>query len=156
MKLYLVQHGAARPKSEDRERPLTEVGRTDVARVAALARRAGVEVHQIRHSDRRRAKETAAILGEYLEPAQGVTTMAGLRPKDDLRPVAELLERATRPLMLVGHRPFLERLAGLLLAEDEGRSVVSFQKGGLVCLTRNESRAWAVEWIITPDLVLQR
>ena len=152
MKLYLVQHGEARPKGEDPERPLTEAGRADVARVAAVVRRAGVKVSQILHSDLLRAKDTAAILGDFLAPARGVTTMAGLRPKDDVRPVAEMLERATRPLMLVGHRPFLERLAGLLLAGDEQRAVVSFRKGGLVCLTRDEVQSWAVEWIITPDL----
>jgi phosphohistidine phosphatase len=153
MKLYLVQHGEAKPKAKDPERPLTAAGATEVARVAALALQAGLEVGQVLHSDLRRAYETASILGRYLEPARGVATMAGLRPKDDVRPAAEMLERATDPLMLVGHRPFLERLVGLLLAGDEERSVVSFHKGGLVCLTRDEASAWAIDWIIIPDLV---
>ena len=34
MKLYLVQHGEAKSKAEDPQRPLTERGREDVARVA--------------------------------------------------------------------------------------------------------------------------
>ena len=153
MKLYLMQHGEAKPKSVDPERPLAKMGRADVARVAAFVQHAGVEAHQIRHSGRKRAQETAFILGEYLQPAQGVTTMAGLAPKDDVRPVADLLERATRPRILVGHRPFLERLAGLVLAGDQRRAVVSFQKGGLVCLSRKKPQDWVVEWIVTPILV---
>jgi phosphohistidine phosphatase len=154
MKLYLVQHGEAKPKSKDPERPLTDVGATEVARVAAFARQTGVKVGHILHSDLRRASETASIFGSYLEPAQGTATLAGLRPRDDVRPVAEMLARASGSLMLVGHRPFLERLAGLLLAGDEGRSVVSFHKGGLVSLARDEVLTWAIEWIIIPELVL--
>lgn len=154
MKIYLVQHGEAAPKSVDPKRPLTEQGRDDVARTAALARRAGVEVYQIRHSGKRRAEETAVILAEHLEPAGGVASLSGLAPKDDVRPVVELLNRETRALMLVGHRPFMDRLAGLLVAGDRARSVVRFQKGGIVCLERDaQSRAWSVLWAVTPELV---
>ncbi len=35
MELYLVQHGEAKSKAEDPQRPLTQRGREDVARVAA-------------------------------------------------------------------------------------------------------------------------
>jgi phosphohistidine phosphatase len=154
MRLYLVQHGEARPKEEDPARPLTDQGRGDVARVADVARRAGVEVAQIRHSGKLRAEETAAILGEHLAPAGGVVSMPGLAPRDDVGRVAELLNRETRPLMLVGHQPFMGRLAGLLLAGDPERAVVNFQMGGIVCLEREAStRQWAVCWAVTPDLI---
>ena len=152
MNLYLVQHGEAEPKSEDSERLLTARGRDDVARVAAFARQAGVSVHQIRHSGKRRAEETAAILAEHLAPVSGVSAMAGLAPKDDVAGVAELVNHETEPLMLVGHLPFLDRLAGLLVAGDPDKSVVSFQRGGIVCLQR-DPKAWAVGWVVTPDLI---
>ena len=154
MKLYLVQHGEAKPKSQDPERPLTVQGQDDVARVASFARRAGVEIHQIRHSGKRRAEETAAILGEYLEPVDGVVAIEGLAPKGDVRRVAEFLGRETRPFMFVGHRPFMDRLAGLLVAGDEERAVVRFAQGGIVCLERDsEIRTWVVRWVVTPDLI---
>jgi len=154
MKLYLVQHGEAMPKAENPDRPLTERGRDNVARVAAFVQRAGVEVHQIRHSGKRRAEETAAILAEHLAPADGVVALPGLAPKDDVQPVAELLGREVRSLMFVGHRPFMDRLAGLLVAGDPKRPVVHFQKGGVVCLERGPgTRTWAVRWVVTPDLV---
>jgi len=154
MKLYLVQHGEAVSEAEDPERPLTAQGREDVARIAAFARLAGVEIEQIRHSGKRRAEETAALLAEQLAPAGGVVSAAGLAPKDDVRPLADRLNRESRPLMLVGHRPFLDRLAGLLVAGDSARTVVQFQKGGIVCLERQpEGASWAVAWAVTPELI---
>jgi len=157
MRLYLIQHGAAKSKSEDAQRPLTEGGRRDVARVAELVRRAGVEIHQIQHSSRRRAEQTAAILADELAPAGGVSPLPELGPKEDVRPLAELLSREIRPLMFVGHRRFLERLAGLLVAGDPRRTVVRFEKGGIVCLERNRRSAdWSICWAVTPDLIREQ
>jgi phosphohistidine phosphatase len=154
MNLYLVQHGEAEPKSDDAERLLTERGRDDVARVAEFTRRAGIRVHQIRHSGKRRAEETAAILAEHLSPVGGVLMMPGLAPRDDVAGVAELVNHETEPVMLVGHLPSLDRLAGLLVAGDLGKSVVSFQRGGVVCLQRDpKTGAWTVCWAVTPDLI---
>lgn len=154
MRLYLVQHGEAKPKSEDPERPLTEQGRQDVERVAAFAQHAGVEVFQIRHSGKRRAEETATILAKYLTPAGGVSPSPGLAPRDDAGLVAELLNRETKPLMFVGHRPFMDHLAGLLITGELDHAIVSFQKGGIVCLERDpKTWKWAVCWVVTPDLI---
>jgi phosphohistidine phosphatase len=154
MRLYLVQHGDAKSKSEDPERPLTEQGRNDVARVAQFAKRAEIEVFQIRHSGKCRAEETAQILAEYLKPDYGVLAIEGLAPSGDVRRVAELLSRETRSLMFVGHRPFMDRLVGLLVASDRECMVVRFQKGGIVCLERDpRSRAWSVGWVVTPELI---
>lgn len=154
MKLYLVQHGDAKPKSEDPDRPLTEEGRRDVTRVATFARRADVQVAQIRHSGKRRAEETAAILAEHLAPIGGVVALPGLGPRDDADWIAELLSRETEPLMLVGHLPFMDRLSGLLVAGSQERAVVTFQKGGIVCLQRDpRTWTWTVCWMVTPGLI---
>jgi phosphohistidine phosphatase len=154
MKLYLVRHGEAVDGATDSERPLTPQGRDDVVRVGALLRQIGAQVHQIRHSGKRRAEETAALLAESLRPAGGVAALPGLAPKDDVRAAAELLRRETQPLMLVGHLPYLERLAGLLVTGEPDHTVVRFEKGGVVCLEWDAaSRAWAVVWAVTPELV---
>lgn len=154
MRLYLVQHGEAKPKSEDPERPLTDRGRDDVARVAAFAQRAGVEVSQIEHSGKRRSEETAAILAEHLAPRGGVVALQGLAPRDDVGRFGELLNLETKPRMFVGHLPFMDRLASLLVTGAIVDPVVSFQMGGIVCLEPDPtSRTWMVRWIVTPDLV---
>jgi phosphohistidine phosphatase len=152
MRLYLVQHGEAKSKAEDPQRPLTQRGKEDVARVAAFAAGAGLQVGQIRHSGKRRAEETASILADYLSPTEGVIAVSGLAPRDDVRPVAEALQGETQPVMLVGHLPFLDRLASLLVTGDAERSIVRFRMGGIVCLVC-EDDVWAVGWMVTPDLI---
>jgi len=54
--------------------------------------------------------------------------------------------------MLVGHLPFMDRLAGLLVTGDPDRSVVLFRMGGIVCLEgAGDNRA--VKWVVRPELV---
>ncbi len=151
MQIYLVQHGIAHPKDVDPDRSLTELGRQETECVAALAARLDLGVHQIHHSGKTRAAQTAAILGDALSPAGGVVAVPGLTPRDDVRPVAEALAREAGPLMLVGHLPFLARLAGLLLTGDPDQTVVAFRNSAIVCLTRQGDR-WQVAWILTPEL----
>jgi phosphohistidine phosphatase len=151
MILYLVQHGEAAPKEVEPNRPLTEEGQRDVVQVASMAVRLGVDVRQIWHSGKTRAEQTADIWGEALSPREGVVAVGGLRPKDDVRPIAEALAAETGPLMVVGHLPFLERLVGLLVTGDPGCPAVRFRTGGLVCLVQVDE-VWQVVWILTPEM----
>jgi phosphohistidine phosphatase len=151
MKVYLVQHGEAEPKNVDPSRPLTGRGRRETGQVAALATRLGLEVGQIRHSGKTRAEQTAAILGQTLSPPGGVVAVTGLAPKDDVGPVAAALARETGPVMLVGHLPFLARLAGLLLTGDPEHMGIQFRNSAIVCLAREED-GWLVAWILTPEI----
>ena len=81
MNLYLVQHAEARPKKEDPKRPLSEKGRADIQKVAAYAaRHTSIELGQINHSGKTRARQTAEALAEFLQPAEGVSQVADLAP----------------------------------------------------------------------------
>lgn len=62
MKLYLVQHGEASAKTVDPERPLTELGRTDVEQLARFLGEAGVRIERVMHSGKLRAVQTAECL----------------------------------------------------------------------------------------------
>lgn len=156
MELYLVQHGEAMWESEHPERPLTARGREEVGRVAAVASRMRLRPSEIRHSGKRRAAETAAIVAEALGLRHHVTAVSGLSPNDDVRPVAAELQDTSRSLMLVGHLPFMSRLASLLLTADPDRTVIRFRNGGIVCLVSDEPaggpRTWSVTWVLTPEL----
>jgi phosphohistidine phosphatase len=152
MELYLVQHGQAKSKAENPKRPLSERGRDEVQQVTEFAAKAGLKVNQIRHSVKRRAEETASILAEHLSPAEGVLTVPGLAPMDDVRSIAQALGKETAPLMLVGHLPFMDRLAGLLITGDPDNSAVRFRMGGIVCL-EGTGHDWAIKWVIRPELV---
>jgi phosphohistidine phosphatase len=91
------------------------------------------------------------VLAAALSPPGGVVAVPGLAPKDDVRPVADALARESGPLMLVGHLPFLGRLAALLICGDLAASAVRFRNGGIVTLTRQENQ-WMVSWVLTPEM----
>jgi len=151
----LVQHGEAVPKTENPDRPLADAGRRAVERVAAWVARAGIRVDQIRHSGKLRAQQTAAIFAEKLQPRRGVIAQPGLAPNDDVQPVAEAVVEWPGPVMVVGHLPFLSRLAGLMLTGDAEREPVRFCYGGLVGLVR-EGEQWQVACAVPPELVAER
>ena len=152
MELFLVQHAESKPKEEDSERSLTEAGVAAARRMADWAARVGVRIDHIRHSGKTRAAQTASILGERLTPKTGVQAVPGINPLDDPAPLAEELQSQAEPLMLVGHLPFLSRLAGSLLAGDPDRQVVKFENTGLVCLQRTEG-VWSLSWVMLPRLL---
>jgi len=157
MKLYLMQHGEALSKAENPERPLNTQGRENVGKVAAFLAQAGVHIEQIRHSGKCRAAETAALMAEVMIPDQrqrqnAVVSVSGLNPNDDVQPVADLLRREMNDSMLVGHLPFLNRLAGYLLTGDPERTLVQFKNAGVVCLDYQQE-AWTVAWSVIPELL---
>ncbi len=151
MELYLVQHAQAMSKQEDPQRPLTQEGRRTAAAVAATCRKLGITVQQIRHSGKARAEQTAQVLAEALSPPGGVVQVSGLGPRDDVEPVAHGLVRGAEPVMLVGHLPFMERLAAYLLTGDPDRTVVEFTNAGVVSLM-GEGERFRARWILTPEI----
>lgn len=153
MKLYLVQHGKAVSKEVDPARPLTGEGRRGVESVAEFIRPLKLSVAHLLHSDKKRAIETAEILANAIAVAEGKTQRQGLAPNDDVVPIADEIEGGDSDAMIVGHMPFLGKLASLLLTGDQESGCVVFRNGGIVCLNRTEENRWQVEWIITPELL---
>jgi len=149
MKLYLVQHGQAESKDVNPEQPLSERGRQETLLMAEMAAKLNLGAHEIRHSGKLRAEQTAAIFGRALSLMGNVVAISGLNPTDDVQPVADALANEERNIMLVGHLPFLSRLVGLLVTGDPERSPVAFRNSGIVCLEREED-GWRVRWYLTP------
>ncbi len=150
MALYLVQHGKSFSKEQDPEQGLTPEGEAEVRRIAEVARNYRVSVSLIRHSGKKRARQTAEIFAVALDPPQGVQEMAGLNPLDDVTLIASQLVPAQN-LMLVGHLPFMERLAGYLITKHTDVRVIKFQNGGIVCLDRDsEGGPWFIKWSLMP------
>jgi phosphohistidine phosphatase len=150
MKLYLVQHGEAKPEAEDPQRPLTPQGEEEVRGIANAAKRLNIEPSKVHHSGKRRAHQTAEIIANALKLP--IESAQGLNPLDDVREWAERVSKETKDLMIVGHLPFLEKLASLLLCDNENARPVLFRYGAIVCLDRKEDRGWAVRWILTPEM----
>lgn len=149
MRLYLVQHGRAVDEAEDPARPLSADGRREVESVASIARHFALPVARIVHSGKLRARQTAEIFASALAPAGGVAERSGLAPRDDVRAFAR--DGLEDGLMVVGHLPFLERLAGLLLVDDAERRLFRMQNGGILALERDDD-AWLIRWAVMPTL----
>lgn len=154
MNLYLVQHGEAMSKEEDPSRPLSEIGREDVRKVAVfVAEHIKIQAASILHSGKTRAHQTAQILAENLNPLEGIKMTEGLEPLAEPTIWSERLEKTEEDIMLVGHLPHLSKLSALLLCQDEEKKVVNFQRGGIVCLGRDESGLWSINWMVIPELL---
>jgi phosphohistidine phosphatase len=154
MILYLVQHGEAKKEEEDPARDLTVKGYLDVESVSHHLKRLNVQVNRVLHSGKTRARSTAKILAEHLQPPAGVSEAPGLSPMDDPEIWGDRIAAMDEDIMLVGHLPHLGRLAALLMSGDQERSVVNFQMGGAVRLRRMAAGQWAVDWMIVPEVIL--
>ena len=153
MKLYLVQHAEACTKDVDPQRPLTEQGVKDMARLAARLRHAGIEVGRIVHSGKLRAKQTAESLAQALAPGLELETSGLLNPNDNPKAFDWQSESWDTDTLIVGHLPFMARLVSHLLAEDENRIVAGFTPGSIVCLESHHDGHWQLNWMLRPELL---
>jgi len=154
MNLYLVQHGEALSSDEDASRPLSEAGALHTRRVGDyLYRENKPVIPEILHSGKQRAAQTAELLAGSLH-AFFVAAAPDLMPNDDPGLWAERLKTRGGDLMLVGHLPHLQRLAGLLLSGDVAAEPVRFTNSCVLCLCRDEKAVWRVQWMVTPDTVV--
>ena len=151
--LYLVQHGAAKTESEDARRPLTDEGRRAVERMAGFLSTLQLSLDRIEHSQKLRAKQTAEILAAHVHPTEGIREVAGIAPNDDVEPMRVRLQEESKNVMLVGHLPYLSRLAVRLLELGADRTVVRFQMGGVLRMDRDDDLRWAIGWMLVPELV---
>ena len=152
MRLYLVQHGQATSKDVNPDRPLTEKGKADSQKTAAFLKKAGITVHNIWHSTKTRAIETAGIFAKELL-VENVEQKDGLAPNDPVNDILLSLEKVEGDIMVVGHLPFLQKLASLALTGSESGGIVEFNMAGCVCLKKDESSQWALVFAIIPDLL---
>ena len=152
MKLYLVQHAQQKSEEQNPAKPLTERGFEDARKVAGLVA-AHVKVNSIFHSGKLRAKQTAEVLAEHLNPAQGVKQAEGLKPNDSHLIWAQKLAGIKGDVMLVGHLPHLQNLSSYLLCKDANKKIVQFEMGGILCLEKGDESAWLVRFMLVPELL---
>jgi phosphohistidine phosphatase len=151
MRLYLVQHGEAKSEAEDPERSLTFRGEEETRKMSGAAKRLDIRPSRIYHSGKKRAGQTAGIMARAL--ALPALPGQGLNPNDDVRPWVERLSREAEDLMIVGHLPFLEKLASFLVCGNEGAKAFLFRTSAIFCLEKKEPGRWAVDWVFKPEMV---
>ena len=153
MKLYLAQHAKAASKEADPVRPLTAEGLRDMQKVTEFIKPLNLAVKSLWHSGKTRARQTAEILAKVITVENEMVVQDGLAPNDGVQAIKEIIVLARQDLMIVGHLPFMAKLASLLLTGSESSDIVAFRQGGIVCLNSEDDNQWHIDWMITPELL---
>ena len=153
MALFLVQHGESLPKEEDPNQGLSRQGIKETEAMAAIAAEQNIQVSRIVHSGKKRALQTAEIFMKALEPEDGIMKGHGLAPLDDVTAFAATLD-GEENVMIVGHLPFMERLASYLVAGMVEKRIIRFQNSGIICLASDDAaESWFISWALFPRSV---
>ena len=150
MALFLVEHGKSLPKDVDPDQGLSEEGIAETQRIAEVAKGYNIDVKCIKHSAKTRARTTAEIFADALNPAEGIQEITGIKPMDDVEAIAESIDYQANT-MLVGHLPFMERMTSFLITGSIENPVFKFQNSGIVCLDQDpETQSWFIKWTLMP------
>jgi phosphohistidine phosphatase len=154
MKLYLLQHGDALPEEVNPERPLSKLGRENLKRLAKFVGKNDIRVKRVYHSGKTRARETAEIVAAQIAAGVKIEATNGLNPNDPVEPWAKQINNWQEDLLLVGHMPFMGRMAAYLLSGNSSSQFIAFEPGSMLCLERDESGRWGIAWMLRPELLI--
>lgn len=144
MRLYLLRHGKAVRDDEDRTRPLTPRGEAQSRWLGDTLAERGFTVGRVLHSEKLRARQTAALVAERAVPKVHLEMVEGLLPEDDVDPWAERFMLGDGDVLLVGHNPFMERLSRRLAGD-----AVPFRTATMAAFERLGD-GWTLLWTETP------
>ncbi len=148
--VILVRHGQAVSPDENPERPLATAGRNQVEKASAVVGRILDGVDIIYHSGKARAAETAEILVTQVPSRGGVRERLGLNPDDPVIGIAKELDaNEFDRVMIVGHLPFLGRLATYLLGGRADTPVMNFATAAVASLSKTADK-WKLDWMVDP------
>jgi len=159
VQLYLIRHGIAAERGpaypDDGARPLTEQGQGRIRAEARALRRVGPGIGHVVTSPLLRARQTAKLLAEGLDPRPPVVDCAALGPDGTPAEVRAALGAygADAAVALVGHEPNLSELAAALTG---GTVRLGFKKGAICRIdldTLRPARPGALRWFIPPKLL---
>ncbi len=137
IKLFLVQHGDAVPDEVDTTRPLSERGAAQAKRAGEFLKKLPVYPELILHSGKKRAEQTAEIISYALGGVK-MEKRPFLNPKDGIEGILEEIARFKVSVMIVGHMPFLGRLASKLVCGDESKALIDIHNASPLILVRTE------------------
>ena len=158
MNLYLMRHAIAaelEENTEDNQRPLTEIGRKKLGKIARNLEKLDLKFDVILTSPYLRACQTADVVADALDiKSKNVVETENLTPLGFAEKLVEEIN-AREPvenMLIVGHEPFLSQLIGTLVAGDVSLSI-DMKKAGLCKLSIEQltyGRCATFEWLLTP------
>ena len=141
MLLLLVRHADAGDRDpnrwpDDRDRPLTDKGRKTQRRVSRALGKLELVPTRVLTSPWTRAAQTAEILVTELGVSQPAIEYAALAAPPELSRLADDIGEpgSDAILALVGHSPWIEELAALLLTGETGGLQLDYPKSGVMAI----------------------
>lgn len=148
MEIILWRHAEADDNYvDDLNRALTQKGREQAEITAEWLANRLPDNYLLLSSQAKRAKQTAAYLSEPLVDAIFNPGNSAVKVKNQLN---QLIKEYNRPLVLVGHQPFLGQVASLYKRGDSMSQPV--KKSGIYWL-KERSGVWYYKAILSPKLI---
>jgi phosphohistidine phosphatase len=161
MDLLLLRHAIAVERGtpgyeHDSDRPLTKKGIQKMYRVAEGMLALDFSFDVVLSSPFARAKHTAEIVVEVFKARKKLEFTSLLATDGDPAKLVDLVNERyadKNSVMLVGHEPYLGRLASVLVTGRDDLGIV-LKKGGLCKLSMSRlsyDRCANLEWFLTPS-----
>ena len=160
MLLLLIRHANADDRDperwpDDRDRPLTDKGRKTQGKVSRWLGQQGLMPTKVLTSPWARAAETAKILADELSLPAPIPITALTTEPDLVRLADDVGEPGSDAIVaLVGHSPWMEELAALLLVGSGAELRIDFPKSGVMGmdLERVEPAAGELRFFVRPKM----
>jgi phosphohistidine phosphatase len=162
MLLLLVRHAHAGDRDpdqwpDDRDRPLTDKGRKTQRRVSRALGKLSLTPTHVLTSPWTRAAQTAGILAEELGLTRPPVPCAALAAPPELSRLADDIGEpgSDAIVALVGHSPWIEELAALLLTGEPAGLRVDYPKSGVLAidLAKPAPGAGELRFFLRPKMV---
>jgi len=113
-----MRHGEALSPQKDPERGLTDNGKFKIEQVATHLKDSDVSFNQIFHSKKKRARETAEIMGRITSPKIHPVELMHIAPNDDPHLLISEINDWDKDTLVTSHLPFVPNLMTLLTGQD--------------------------------------
>lgn len=149
-----MRHGEALSPQKDPERGLTDKGKFNVELVAKYLQNQGVTFSQLLHSKKKRARETAEIMGSRLAPDIALTAHDKITPNDDPNLIFSEINSWDKDTLITSHLPFIPNLMTVLTEKDAYMTAITFETATVICLEKENSYRWSLKWSTAPSDIL--
>ncbi len=143
MNIYLIRHADALPVDHqhittDEERPLSDEGLRQVARLVSAFKRLDIPITRIFCSPLKRTLQTAEELARQLgQPQSEVIACEQLLPGGSSKKLCKLLrQHQDQHVLLIGHEPDLGLHTAYLIGSKRAR--IAYAKGGMALVESND------------------
>lgn len=160
MKLIIGRHGDAEPTSPtglDRDRSLTEKGKSDIEKMGEFIFKSSLKVSHIFHSPYKRTTETAEIFAKNLQFDRTPMPADELLPSNDYTEIFPQLSKFTNSdtILLIGHNPDVSYFAARLIRDVSISRSFVFSTGTTIAINipKENFSFGQLIWMISPDFL---